>query len=232
MEDKLSPVSTGESYRLDLTGFVDNQVIMDLYSQMLAVRRGVWSPIEDDILCNVMNKKGDRTWEWVGSHLPGRNGKQSRERWMNYLDPALARTPIKQNEKIILAHMMRVHGKSWTELTQRLNNWRCKNGLKGTRSPNQIKNTSNTTGFLKLAAHIPLVLDSNAGIGAYDTSIGYHGRVTFRTTPHVIKPKVKTTMFRLNTGRSNDYAYFNLKLVSRNNKYTRKGAFPLLTSSI
>ena len=39
-----------------------------------------WSNEEDEKMIALVNKFGTRRWSVVGDHLPGRNGKQCRER--------------------------------------------------------------------------------------------------------------------------------------------------------
>jgi hypothetical protein len=50
-------------------------------------------------MCDVSDK--DR-WAAIASNLPGRNGKQCRERWHNQLDPSIKRESWTDEEDRIL----------------------------------------------------------------------------------------------------------------------------------
>ncbi len=51
---------------------------MDDDSRRRVVRK--WTPEEDEKMIGLVAKFGTRRWSMVGDHLPGRNGKQCRER--------------------------------------------------------------------------------------------------------------------------------------------------------
>jgi hypothetical protein len=42
----------------------------------------------------MVNVYGERKWAAVAQHLPGRIGKQCRERWTNHLRPDIDKVPI------------------------------------------------------------------------------------------------------------------------------------------
>ena len=49
-------------------------------------QRKQWSNAEDVLVRNLVQAHGTRSWTLVAQHLPGRTGKQCRERWHNHLD--------------------------------------------------------------------------------------------------------------------------------------------------
>ncbi|TVU45997.1 hypothetical protein EJB05_05509, partial [Eragrostis curvula] len=51
--------------------------------------RGPWTGEEDDILKAMVKQHGNRKWAVVAQALPGRIGKQCRERWTNHLRPGI-----------------------------------------------------------------------------------------------------------------------------------------------
>jgi hypothetical protein len=52
--------------------------------------KGSWTPMEDSILREKRASLG-RKWSKIAEYLPGRSGKQCRERYMNHLNPNLKR---------------------------------------------------------------------------------------------------------------------------------------------
>jgi hypothetical protein len=75
------------------------------------------------------------------SLLPKRSGKQIRDRWVNYLNPALNRRPWSREEDVRLWRAHEELGKRWTII-----------GIEKfhtTRSENQIKNRWNSAAFRK-----------------------------------------------------------------------------------
>ena len=51
--------------------------------------KGNWTPEEDMILKNKVAEYGLKKWKEIATYLPGRIGKQCRERWYNNVDPNL-----------------------------------------------------------------------------------------------------------------------------------------------
>jgi Myb-like DNA-binding domain len=44
------------------------------------------STAEDDMLRGLVEEHGSKKWSQIAMGLPGRSGKQCRERWLNHLD--------------------------------------------------------------------------------------------------------------------------------------------------
>ena len=58
------------------------------YSVDPTIRRGKWTPEEDEMLRQGVARHGAKGWAlWVPGHMNGRTGPQCRERWVNSLDP-------------------------------------------------------------------------------------------------------------------------------------------------
>jgi hypothetical protein len=47
--------------------------------------KGGWSKNEDKNLIDLVSKFGPKKWSLIAEKLPGRIGKQCRERWYNHL---------------------------------------------------------------------------------------------------------------------------------------------------
>lgn len=77
--------------------------------------KGPWKEEEDRIIMECI-ERGMAKWSDISKHVPGRVGKQCRERWHNHLDPSLKKTPWDEEEDAILIHAQ----KKWGESPQKL----------------------------------------------------------------------------------------------------------------
>jgi len=73
------------------------------------LNKGPWTPEEDQIvrehvlrMQSGVNPDGIVKWSSIASQLPGRLGKQCRERWFNHLDPSIKKCDWDDNECRIL----------------------------------------------------------------------------------------------------------------------------------
>lgn len=91
--------------------------------------KGSWTPEEDSILQEMRSRYG-RKWAKIAQHLPGRQGKQCRERFVNHLDPQLKKGEWTDDEEAILIAMHEHHGNRWANISKQLPG----------RSDNDVKN--------------------------------------------------------------------------------------------
>ena len=63
---------------------------------------------------------GTKKWSLVGSHLPGRSGKQCRERWHNHLNPHIKKEQWLMEEDEIIITQHRLIGSKWSEISKLL----------------------------------------------------------------------------------------------------------------
>ncbi|KAL3819023.1 hypothetical protein ACJIZ3_004928 [Penstemon smallii] len=102
--------------------------------------KGPWSKEEDEIIIEMVNRYGPKKWSTISQHLPGRIGKQCRERWHNHLNPNINKEPWTQDEELALIRAHQIYGNKWAELTKFLPG----------RTDNAIKNHWNSSVKKKL----------------------------------------------------------------------------------
>ncbi|CAK9166111.1 unnamed protein product [Ilex paraguariensis] len=106
--------------------------------------KGPWSKEEDEIMVELVNKYGPKKWSTIAQHLPGRIGKQCRERWHNHLNPAIKKEAWTQEEELALIRAHQIYGNKWAELMKFLPG----------RTDNAIKNHWNSSVKKKLDSYL------------------------------------------------------------------------------
>jgi hypothetical protein len=83
------------------------------------LRKGKWTQIEDDTIRSCI-EQGMTQWKKIADAVPGRIGKQCRERYYNHLDPAVKKTPWTEEEDKILDEAQAEYGNKWTIIAKLL----------------------------------------------------------------------------------------------------------------
>jgi len=88
-------------------------------------QRGVWNDEESRLLGRLVQQKGQKSWNEIAELLndqcgTGKTGKQCRERYRNYVDPALEKSEWKPNEKLLFIILYQVYGNQWMVISKLL----------------------------------------------------------------------------------------------------------------
>jgi hypothetical protein len=89
-----------------------------------------WSADEDQVLLGLIQERGAHHWNQIAESVPGRTGKQCRERWLSKLSPDCTAVSWTAEEDDILISCQQAHGNQWSTFRTQLPN----------RSLVQIKN--------------------------------------------------------------------------------------------
>ncbi|XP_054775856.1 transcription factor MYB41-like [Prosopis cineraria] len=99
------------------------------------VKKGPWTPEEDQKLVEYISKHGHGSWRTLPKHAGlNRCGKSCRLRWANYLRPDIKRGKFSEEEDRIIINLHSVLGNKWSKIAGHLPG----------RTDNEIKNYWNT----------------------------------------------------------------------------------------
>lgn len=112
------------------------------------VRKGQWTDHEDAIVIDAVQNSSEQPftrWSDLAQRLPGRVGKQIRDRWVNHLNPDINHLPFSREDDLLLWDGHKKLGKRWVEISTKF--------FQSSRSENHIKNRWYSASFKKFIAN-------------------------------------------------------------------------------
>ncbi|KAK9692081.1 hypothetical protein RND81_09G239700 [Saponaria officinalis] len=175
------------------------------YKQKL--RKGLWSPEEDEKLLRHITQFGHGCWSSVPK-LAGlqRCGKSCRLRWINYLRPDLKRGAFSQEEENLIIELHAVLGNKWSQIAAQLPG----------RTDNEIKNLWNSCLKKKLKQR-GIDPNTHKPLSEVETEEDQPKSATTTTTTTTKRSPTATNKaiadqksFRVNNNNNNSSALFTL----------------------
>ena len=83
-----------------------------------SIKKTRWSPMEDYLLKKMVSEHGLNSWNEISIQIPGRSGKQCRERWMIHHDPNLKKEIFTHEEDQLLIYYQRLCGNKWSLISK------------------------------------------------------------------------------------------------------------------
>ena len=103
--------------------------------EKLKLKKKAYTAEEDKQILKYVNMYGEKNWSQIAELMPGRNRKQLRDHYGNFLKKKLNKKEVTEKEDEIIFYMVKKHGHVWKKIADKLPG----------RTPIMIKNRYNST---------------------------------------------------------------------------------------
>lgn len=94
------------------------------------VKRHKFTPNEDKIIQTLVGDQRYPNWNEIALQIPGKNGRQCRERYQHYLCPTVSHDPWTLEEDLLIIQLYKQYGPNWALIAQHFNGCRTNNNIK------------------------------------------------------------------------------------------------------
>lgn len=129
-ENKFDDQSSDYNNNKTLEYSEDSEITSESSLSEVRNQKRKFSPEEDKKLRQLIEINGPKRWDQIALSLPGRTGRQCRDRFQNYLRPSLINGPWTREEDLLLEQKVYELGQHWNKIAR---------FFKG-RSSNNVKN--------------------------------------------------------------------------------------------
>lgn len=140
---KIHPAKLDKNDWMQIAGFIpgrnDSQCMYKFnQDKKSTISKSNWVKQEDEELIRLIRLNGTRQWSNIASTFnaklhTNRNGKQCRERWVNFLNPEIKKDPFSLEEDILILQRRLTIGNKWSEIIKEMPG----------RTENNVKNRFN-----------------------------------------------------------------------------------------
>jgi hypothetical protein len=75
-----------------------------------------FSPEQDTIIKKLAEIQPPLSWNQIANYIPGKNGKQCRERYNHFLSPHISHNPWTNEEDFLLSQCYCIYGSNWAKI--------------------------------------------------------------------------------------------------------------------
>ncbi|DAZ96509.1 TPA: hypothetical protein N0F65_008060 [Lagenidium giganteum] len=104
----------------DGDGFIDDDTSGNKRRKSDTNTKRPWTREENEKLMQLVKQYGAKRWSLIAMHLPGRVGKQCRERWHNHLNPSVRKDAWTAEEDYVIFECHKNVGNQWAEISKML----------------------------------------------------------------------------------------------------------------
>lgn len=145
----------------DISPQIPNKTVYQISNRWSTVldpslKHGSWEAAEEQLLKDLVQQYGTKSWSFIASKLTGRTGKQCRERWHFFLNPDLRFDQFTPEEDKIILNLHSLIGNNWTAIASAIPG-RTSNSIKNRYNSLLSRSYPNTNNFCENISSQPTV---------------------------------------------------------------------------